>query len=209
MKVDGVGQGAINSYTFSSVAANHTISASFSLVPAVIEAESTPNYICPSNPCVAMAVTLNRTYTNPVLAYSVKFTLSPNLSLCSGTGSVTEGPFLSSAGSTSFNVVANGGGTYTVDCAVLAGACGPTATSSILFVVGVKSSDPGGAGSITVNSVSLRDCANQALAANPGPPGTVPIDNVAPSITERWFVRRSCTLKYGFWRPAASAIFRR
>src|SRR5207247_5588696 len=108
--VDGGSVGAVGSYTFSSAAANHTIAASFSLIPGVIAAQSTSTYICPTNTCVTLPVTLSRQYTNPVLAFSVTFQLSANLALCSGTSSVTEGTFLSSAGGTIFNVVDHGGG---------------------------------------------------------------------------------------------------
>ena len=41
--------------------------------PAVIAAQSTATYICPSNPCVTLPVTLNRSDTTPVLGFSVTF----------------------------------------------------------------------------------------------------------------------------------------
>ena len=150
---------------------------------AVIEAQSTATYICPSNPCVTLPVTISRSASTPVLGISVTFQLSANLTLCSGVASISEGGFMSSGGSTtSFQTVDNGGGSYTADDVVLDN-CGPTATSGTLFTVAVKSSDPGGTGSITVTSVLLRDCSNGALPAAPGAPGTVPIDNQAPSVT--------------------------
>jgi hypothetical protein len=141
--VDNSSIGVVTSYTFTNVQANHTIAATFSLQYGFAEAQSTSSYICPTNTCVTLPVVLSRPYTNAALAYSVTIQLSANLSLCSGTSSITEGSFLNSSGSTIFQVVDNGGGSYTVDDALLMN-CGPTATSGTLFNVGVTSSDPGG-----------------------------------------------------------------
>src|SRR5439155_8737895 len=180
--VDGSSVGAVTNYTFNNVTADHTIAASFALIPAVIGAQSSSSYICPSNTCVTVPVTISRAYTNPVLGYSVTFQLSANLSLCAGTSSVSEGTFLSSSGPTFYQVVRNGGGSYTVDDALLSN-CGPTATSGTLFSIGVTSTSPSGPGTITITAIKLRDCSNGDLAAGAGPPGTVPIDNQAPSVT--------------------------
>ncbi len=162
---------------------NRTIAASFSLVPGVIAGQSTSTVICTPNPCVTIPVTLSRTYTNAVLAFHVTFQLSANLSLCAGTGSVIEGTFLSSAGSTLFHVTSNGGGSYTADGALTSN-CGPTATSGLLFNVGVTSTDPGGTGMLTVTSATLRDCTNRPLAAGVGPVATVPIDNFVSALSD-------------------------
>src|SRR4029079_17207499 len=148
-----------------------------------IQAQSTATYICPSNTCVGLPVDLSRQYTNPVLGYSVTIQLSANLSLCAGTSSITEGNFLSSSGTTVFQVIDNGGGSYTIDDAIAGPSCGPTATFGNLFNVAVTSIAPGGTGSITVTATALRDCSNAPLPVNPGPPGTVPIDNEAPVVT--------------------------
>jgi hypothetical protein len=117
-------------------------------------------------------------YTNPVLAYSVTIQLSPRTwSLCAGTGSITEGNFLSSSGTTLFQVIDNGGGSYNDR------RCG---RRSELWTDGQRqpcSTSPSRAArraardSITVTAVDVRDCSNGSLPANPGPPGTVPIDN--------------------------------
>src|SRR5439155_21583987 len=47
----------------------------------------------------------------------------------------------------------------------------------------VASASPGGTGSISVTATQLRDCSNAPLPVGPGAPGTVPIDNQAPSVT--------------------------
>jgi hypothetical protein len=148
--------------------------------PARIGPVSTSTYICPSNPCVTIPVNLNRSTTDPVLGYSVTFQLT-NLRLCSpSTSDITEGNFLSASGTTIFNVIDNGGGSYTVDDATVN--CGPTGSGN-LFNVSVTSTDPGGTGSLTITSVKLRNCSNTALAVEACGPGTVPIDNQAPSVT--------------------------
>ena len=192
--VDGGSVGAVPSYAFSGVSANHTISVTFKIdVTAVIAAQSTSTYICPTNPCVALPVTIARAIGAPVLGFSVTLQLSGNLALCSPS-SISEGTFLSSAGPTTFLVIDNGGGSYTVDGAVLGLGCGPTALTGTLFSVGVGSGAANGTGSITITSVSLRDCANGVLPAIAGLVGTVPIDNQSPVVTvispnggEVWF----------------------
>src|SRR2546426_4309923 len=63
--VDGASVGTPATYTFTDVQANHTIAASFALIPAVIAAQSTSTYLCPTNTCVRLPVTISRQYTNP------------------------------------------------------------------------------------------------------------------------------------------------
>ncbi len=179
--VDAVSVGAPSSYTFTNVQAAHTISVSFTLAPATIAGVSSATTISAGNPCVQIPVNLTRPYNNAVLGFSVTFQLSANLTLCAGTGSVTEGTFLSASGTTLFNVADNGGGSYTADGAVIGVSCGPTALTGNLFNVGVASSAPGGTGTLTVTAVDLRDCSNAPLPVNAGAPATVPIDNVAPA----------------------------
>ena len=112
---------------------------------------------------------------------SVTFQLSPNLTLCAGTGSITEGTFLSTAGSTLFNVIDHGGGLYTADNVAIA-TCGPTALNGLLFTVEVASTAAGGTGTLTVTSVVLRDCSNADLPVAAGAAGSVAIDNQAPVV---------------------------
>jgi len=199
--VDGGSVGAVSSYTFTNVSANHTIAATFEANPAVVAAQSTSSVICPANPCRTLPETISRIATTPMLGFSVTIQLSANLSLC-GPG-ITEGTYLSSAGPTTFQVIDNGGGSYTVDGAVLGLGCGPTATSGTLFNIAVTSGAAGGSGSITTTAVSLRDCSNNSIAAVPGTPGTVPIDNQAPTATltapnggEFWAVGSSQTITW-------------
>ena len=170
------------SYTFSNVQANHTLAASFAVDGTTIGATSTTAVLGPNNPCDVLPVTMSRSGGTPVLGYSVTLQLSPELTLCSGTGSITEGSFLNSSGGTLFNIIDHGGGSYTVDDALTAN-CGPTVTSGTLFSIGVSSPSPTGTGTVTITSLKLRDCSNAALATTTGPPATVPIDNQPPSVT--------------------------
>jgi len=67
-----------------------------------------------------------------------------------------------------------GGGRYTVDVVLLGAPCGATAGGS-LFTLDVAAVGPTGTGSITVQSVTARDCSNAAVAVNPGAVGSVNI----------------------------------
>jgi hypothetical protein len=131
------------------------------------------------NPCVTVPVGIARTDAVGMRGFSVNLTLSADLVLC-GAG-IAEGTYLSSAGLTSFQVLDNGGGSYTVDCAILGLPCGAVAASGLLFELSVGSASPGGTGTVTINSVVTRDCANQPIASSPGAVLDIPIDNVAPT----------------------------
>jgi len=150
--------------------------------PAYVGAQSSLQTICPSNPCVTVPVNIRRfdAAPTPMLGYSVTLQLGAGLSLCAGTSSITEGTYLSGSGATTFQIVDNGGGSYTVDGAVLGAGCGPTGSTGTLFNVAVTSVAPQGTGTITVTSVKLRNCNNDPLDVMPDSPGTVKIDNVAP-----------------------------
>ncbi len=142
--------------------------------------------LCISNatPCVAIPVLFNRVDTVPARAASVTFTLSSNLELCSTPGaSILPGTWLSAYGST-FQVVDNGGGSYTVDQSILGLPCG-VATGGQLFTVAVKKTLAAvdGTGTITVTEVNVRDCGNPftALPGVPGAPASITIDTASPS----------------------------
>src|SRR6185369_613201 len=63
--VDGGSVGAVSSYTFTNVQANHTIHATFVAAAGQVAAASTSTYICPTNTCVTLPVNFTRAYTNP------------------------------------------------------------------------------------------------------------------------------------------------
>lgn len=133
-----------------------------------------------AHPCVTIPVTVARTDNGPLRGFSVTFQLSPELALCAGPGSVSEGGYLSGVNPlTNLQVVDNGGGSWTVDAALLGLPCGATAPAGTLFRVALKALVPAGTGTLTITSVLFRDCDNSPLPATPGPALSVPIDAVA------------------------------
>lgn len=136
-----------------------------------------------STACMTVPVNIQRYDSANLRAFSVTFTLSPELVLCTP-GSIVEGTYLSSvppAPHTTFQVVSNGGGSYTVDGSILGLPCGQTAPTGTLFTVGVKKSGADGTGTITLGQVLLRDCANAPISVQPGAPASITIDTAGPS----------------------------
>jgi hypothetical protein len=179
--VDGSSVTPAPGYTFPNVRQGHTIEAGFSLDQNLVTAVSSPATLSPSHPCEVIPVTLTRPGGSAVGSFSASFQLSPELTLCAGLASVAEGGFLSGSGPVLFNVVAGGGGLYTVTGSLGAG-CGPTALTGTLFTIGVASGSPTGPGTITLSALDLRDCSNAALPMAIGAPATVAIDNLAPAV---------------------------
>jgi hypothetical protein len=133
-----------------------------------------------ANPCDTVDMVFSRIDTTHVRGYSVTFQLSSELMLCSTVASsIRQGPYLSSVGSTQYQVHDDGGGMYTVDCAILGDPCGATG-SGTLFTVDVKGSGGDGTGSITVTSVTARDCDNAPVLSHPGSPTYITIDGTPP-----------------------------
>src|SRR5580765_838992 len=70
--VDAVSVGAVTSYTFTNVLANHTISASFTPDPAATVNAGSPGSFVTTVASAAVPVTLSRSITTPVLGFSVR-----------------------------------------------------------------------------------------------------------------------------------------
>ena len=137
-----------------------------------------PGCISTNTSCVTVPVSISRTSSTPLRAYSVTLQLSANLQLCTVTPpSITSAGFLVNP---NFQVIDNGGGSYTVDEATLGLPCGNTSSGTI-FNVQVKSTSPTGTGTITVTTVLLRDCNNVPIASSIGPPASVTIDQAVPA----------------------------
>jgi hypothetical protein len=148
--VDGGSVGAVTSYPFTSVGADHTISASFVADPSATINAVSPGTFVTTTSNATVPVTLSRGVTTPILGYSVTLQLS---GLTTTGGAFTEGGFLSASGAnTTFQVVDNGGGSYTVDGVTLGLPCGSSATTGTLFSLSVGSTLVGGAGTVTVTS---------------------------------------------------------
>ncbi len=141
-----------------------------------------PDVDCVStaNPCVDVDFEITRADAIDMRGFSLTFQLSPELELCNGLASITEGTYLNAIGGTNFQVLDNGGGSYTVDAAILGLPCGATAATGTLFSIEVTNTGGDGTGTITVTGLILRDCVNVDI---PGIAGstTLQIDNTAVS----------------------------
>ncbi len=125
-----------------------------------------------------------RNYSTSVRLYHVTFQLSPELALQDGVNSITPGEWLGSGGdTTNLWVLDNGGGSYTVDAAILGLPCADTLFAGTLFRLAVTSVADTGTGSVTITDVVLRDCDNGDLAVSAGAAGSVRIDNNPPTVT--------------------------
>jgi hypothetical protein len=130
--------------------------------------------------CVSVPFVYTRGDTTPAAAAHVTFQLDPRFALCgTATASIHIGSWLSSFSNKTFQVVDNGGGSYTVDQSVLGLPCGPT-TGGTLFTVDVAAVGGDGVGDITVNEVRIRDCSNQPLPGQPGPAAQLVVNHSAP-----------------------------
>jgi hypothetical protein len=136
-------------------------------------------------PCVNLPATLTRGESATARAISVTFHLDPSrLSLCAPatpTASIHAGNWLNGFSPTVFQVVDNGGGSYTVDQTVLGDPCGPTGGGT-LFTVDLKSVIPGdGTGTVTLDAIQFRDCDGAAIPASAGGPAVLTIDHSGPT----------------------------
>ena len=165
-----VGAGALDLAGNSAVA---RVGAS-SLVAAVV-----PEGACIStaHATVAVAVNYTRIEATPVRAYSVVLHLGGGLAL--GGAGVVQGNYLKPVGNPSFQVADRGNGVYEVDETLLGATSGATGDGT-LFTLNVGSGAASGTGTVTIDSVRVRDCDNNAVSGVPGPVGAVTIDNTAP-----------------------------
>lgn len=135
--------------------------------------------ISSSTPVVHVPVMFNRVDTQASRATSVTFSLSSNLVLASP---VVESDYFSSHGTTQMFVLDNGGGSYTVDLALLGPGCGPTG-SGTLFVLSLSRAPgaPDGMGTVTVDQCRAVDCVGAPLPAAPGGTSLLVLDSTAPA----------------------------
>jgi hypothetical protein len=149
--------------------------------PQSIGAVSPPGTISPTTPVLTVPVTLSRTTATPILGYSVRFHLT-GLDLSGpGTTGISEGPFLSADNPlTSFQVIDNGGGSYTVDDVTLGVPCGSRGLAGTLFNVATGSSALTGPGRLTIDEIKVFDCSNSLLGFSIGPAASVAIDYTVP-----------------------------
>ncbi len=132
--------------------------------------------INPGQPCIGVPVVYTRADTAAVRSISVTIQLEASkLSLCTPGApalSVHAGSWLAGHTNGLLEVTDNGGGSYTIDQALLGAPCGITGGGT-LFVLDLKAVGPEGAGAITVTSVEARDCSNAPVAVAAGTAGSV------------------------------------
>lgn len=136
--------------------------------------------------CVSVPFVYQRGENAPAMAAHVRFQLDPRFALCtpgSPAGSIHAGSWLSAYANQTMQIVDNGGGSYTVDQTLLGLPCGPD-SGGVLFTVDVASVAGDGAGDITVTECRVKDCANQPLPAQPGPPAQLVVSHTPPPAIE-------------------------
>jgi len=134
--------------------------------------------ISSTRPVVHVPVTFDRLDATSVRGTSVTVQLSPNLVLASP---VLQGDYLSRSGQTQMFVVDNGDHSWTVDCALLGGGCGPTG-SGTLFELSVARAPgaPDGVGFVTVAACEAADCNAGSVPASPGGGVVIVLDGSTP-----------------------------
>lgn len=132
--------------------------------------------VSPSTPCVTIPFELTGLTSQEARSASVTIQLNGGLVLC-GSG-IQQGSWLDGFGS-SFFVVDNGGGSYTIDQAILGATCG-VAEGGTLFTLEVTGATEGLA-NVTVTNAILRGCANEALPVMAGAVGQIPVDSTGPA----------------------------
>ena len=132
-----------------------------------------------TSPVVTVPVLIDRVDTTPARGASVTFHLSSNLVLAAP---VTEYDYFSRFGSSQMFVVDNGGGSFTVDCALLGGGCGPSSDGA-LFALSVARAPgaPDGLGFVSVDAVDVADCSAGTIPSSAGGRVYVVLDGTAPS----------------------------
>ena len=129
--------------------------------------------------CVTVPVTIQRTSADPLIGFSATVRLSGPLRLCGAR--VDEGGYLSGANpNVQLGIVARGGGVYSIDGVILGPPCGATAPGGTLFVLHLASDSTGGSGRVTLEAMTLRDCANGGVPARVVSPGWVTIAILPP-----------------------------
>jgi hypothetical protein len=138
-----------------------------------------------ANPCeVEIPVEIVRGGAENLRGFSATVNLT-NLALCNGVASIQEGTYLSSVGATSFLIIDNLDGTFTVDGAILGSPCGAIDPTGVLFTIDVTNTVPDGTGTIDLTGLDLRDCDNFPLTGVSGDPADIVIDTTPPaSVTD-------------------------
>lgn len=164
--------------------ANYTIDVFLTPPASVVAANTSAACLGPQFPCVTVPFVFSRADSVPARGISVTFQIDTTLfALCNpgpASLSIQPGAWLAGYPNSNFQVLSNGGGSYTVDQAIFGLPCGVT-TGGELFTVSLKAVGPDGSGLVTVTNVKARDCGNLAIAAAPGPAATLNV-HAAPVV---------------------------
>ena len=137
-----------------------------------------------ATPHVSVPFVFARNDSTPTRAVSVTFAVdTTRLALVTPgvpTSSIHVGGWFGAFTNTSFFVTDNGGGTYTVDLAVLGSPCGIT-TDGTLFTVDLAGVGADGPTPVRILSVRARDCANAPIPVAEGPDANVAVDRTGPA----------------------------
>lgn len=157
---------------------NYTLDVFLTSPSSVVAANTSAACLGPQFPCVNVPFVFSRADSVPARGVSVTFQIdTTKFALCNpgpASLSIQPGAWLAAYPNSNFQVLNNGGGSYTVDQAIFGLPCGVT-TGGELFTVQLKAVGPDGSGLITVTSVKARDCGNLAIAASPGPAATLEV----------------------------------
>ncbi len=116
--------------------------------------------------------------TDEVRGYEIKFTVNAAVATA---GSFVEGSFLSSAGSTTFYAQNNGGGAYTVSCAILGGTVGGKNGGDLFSMTLTPVGE--GTSAIAFTGIKIRDLNNVQLAGA-GTAGSIRVDCSYPTMED-------------------------
>ncbi len=112
----------------------------------------------------------------------VVFSIDPRFALAapaSPTTSILPGSWLAGFANRVFQVVSLGGGSYSVDIALLGVPCGPD-TGGVVFTADLVAVGGDGVGDVTVTECRVRDCDNVPLPAQPGAPAQLVVSHAVP-----------------------------
>ena len=163
---------------------------SVTAAPAVNSVAANGAGLClnPLQTCVSLPFVLTRGDATGLRAVSVTLQLeTAKLRPCTNgtlSSNVHLGTWANTFTNRSVQVSDLGSGRYEVDVVLLGQPCGATGGGS-LFTFDLAAQGPLGTGSVTVTSVTARDCANAAVGVSAGPAGSVSISSssivLAPS----------------------------
>ncbi len=123
---------------------------------------------------VTVPFTITRGAGTPALmGFSVVFRVSAPLQLPLSKLSIHKGGFL--PGDYSFLPIDKTGGVYQVDGSTMGSPCGTNSLSGTLFSIDLNATHTG-SGTVSIESVRLRDCNNDDITPSYGPALTVPAD---------------------------------